>query len=87
MALTGEMRRAHIADVQRTLRIRLRHLLIESSRQLSWGEVHGEILGALEDMARCPAEEIRSRAAELRDLYCGPESDRLALKENSDDRT
>ena len=68
--LGGNARRAHLADVRSSIRIHLRDLILRNSASLSWNEVYGETLAALEDIARCPAEELRSRAAACREKYC-----------------
>lgn len=72
MTFKGDKRREHLSQTRELLRAKLRVILGKAASGLSYSEVYGEALGALEDIAGAPAAEIRRRAQVCRDEYCKP---------------
>ena len=70
--LTGQARIDHLADVRKKIRWELTGLLHKHAFDLSYAEVYGEMLSAMEEHAKLSAEVIRKRAAICRDEYCKP---------------
>ena len=65
-------RREHLRETREHLHDCLRVILGEAAAGLSYNEVYGEALAALEDIARAPAEVIKQRAEICREEYCKP---------------
>lgn len=72
MTLYGHKRREHLRETREHLRDCLRDILVEAAAGLSYSEVYGEALAALEEIARAPAEIIKQRAEFCREEYCKP---------------
>ena len=72
MTLYGDKRREHLRETREHLHDCLRAILVEAAAGLSYNEVYGEALAALEGIARAPAEIIKQRAEICREEYCKP---------------
>lgn len=71
MVILGKARRAHLSEVRRLMQHDVRKLVQKHASHLSYAEVHHQLLLALEDYARDPAEEIRRRGNEIAAKHCG----------------
>jgi|AntAceMinimDraft_11_1070367.scaffolds.fasta_scaffold05423_7 hypothetical protein len=70
--IKGDERRKHLATIRKEILCEMRDISHKHALQLSYGEVYGETLAAIEELANGSAEVIRRTGEICRDEYCTP---------------